>query len=307
MTAVRQAVMWEVRLREGEPGTALLREFELWLNASSSHEQAWDGLQERLSRMGGARSPDAAALAHALRAPVVVRRRALRSAFGLLALGAGGWGMLQGARELGLGADWRVGIGERGEGALADGTPLAYDAGSRIYLSGGADSPMLDLRQGQLLLNAWPVPGRVLGVSTVHGVIATSGADFNVSRLGERSVVAVGSGSAVLRQSGRAAVQVRAGQTVYFNRDGARSAELSFAAVSAWRRGVFVADSLPLADLLDVFGRYRSGLLRAATGAAVLRISGVFRLDDIERALLQVVDTLLVRLTRYGRYLAVFE
>jgi len=307
MTAARQAVMWEVRLREGDPDAALLREFSRWLEAAPAHAQAWEGLQERLSRIGGARSPDAAALAHALRAPVADRRRALRSAFGLLTLGVGGWGALQGARKLGLDADWRGGIGERGVALLADGTPMAYDAGSRIYLSGAAASPQLELRRGQLLLKAWPAAGGTLGVSTAHGAIATSGATFNVGRLGERGVISVGAGSVVLRQTGRAAVEVAAGQTVYFNHDGARTAELPFEAVSAWRRGVFVADRLPLADLLDVFSRYRAGLLRAASGVAELQISGVFRLDDIERALLQVADTLPVRLTLHGRYVAAFE
>ena len=307
MTAARQAVMWEVRLREGEPAAALLSEFDAWLRASPAHEQAWDGLQERLSRMGGARSPDAAAFAHALRAPVVDRRRALRSAFGLLVLGAGGWGALRGVRELGLDADWRSGTGERGEGMLADGTPLAYDADSRIYLSGGAASPVLDLRQGQLLVKAWPARGRSLVVTTAHGAAVTDGAVLNVSRLRDRSVVSVHSGSALLHQPGRAAVPVAAGQTMYFNHDGAQVAGLSFEAASAWRRGVFVADRLPLADLLDVFGRYRNGLLRASGDAAALRISGVFRLGDVERALLQVADTLPVTLTRYGRYLAVFS
>jgi transmembrane sensor len=307
MTAVHQAVMWEVRLREDEPAAALLREFDLWLKASSAHQQAWDGLQERLSRMGGARSADAAAFAHALRTPVIDRRRALRSAFGLLALGAGGWGALQGAREFGLDADWRSGTGERGEGTLADGTPLAYDAGSRIYLSGGAASPRLDLRQGQLLVKAWPSRGRSLAVETVHGAAITEGAVFHVSRMRERSVVSVQRGSALLHQPGRAALPIAAGQTFYFNHDGAQLAGLSFEAASAWRRGVFVADRLPLADLLDVFGRYRAGLLRATGGAAAFQISGVFRLDDIERALLQIADTLPVTLTHYGRYLSVFS
>jgi transmembrane sensor len=307
MTPARQAIMWEVRLREKQPAAALLCEFDLWLIASPAHLQAWDGLQQRLAHMGGARSPDAAAFAQALRAPVVDRRRALRSAFGLLALGAGGWGALQGGRELGLDADWRSGTGERGQGALADGTPLAYDAGSRICLSGGAASPVLDLRQGQLLVTAWPARGRSLVVATAHGAAVTEGAVLGLSRLRDRSVVSVQSGSALLRQPGRAAVPVAAGQTFYFNHDGARLAGLSFEAASAWRRGVFVADRLPLADLLDVFGRYRTGLLRASADTATLQISGVFRLDDIERALLQVADTLPVTLTRYGRYVAVFS
>jgi transmembrane sensor len=305
--AVQQAIMWEVRLREGDAGKAVLCEFERWLAASPSHELAWDALQARLSRMGGASSPDAAAFARALRTPSIDRRRALRAAFGLLALGVGGWGALQGAQQLGLDADWRSAVGERGEGAMADGTPLVYDAASHIYLSGSAGSPVLDLRQGQLLLKAWPQQGRMLSISTAHGMVATAGATLNVGRMRERSVVSLSAGSALLRLPGRTATSLEAGQTAYFSAQGVEVADLSFDAASAWTRGILVADRLPLADLLDVFGRYRGGLLRATGRAAAQQISGVFRLDDIDRALLQVSDTLPVRVTRYGRYLAILS
>jgi transmembrane sensor len=305
--AEHQAVMWEVRLREGDLGASELKEFDHWRTAEASNEQAWNALQQRLSRIGGAHTRDASAMAHALRTPALERRRALRAAFGLLVLGCGSWGIREGIHGLGLDADWHSAIGERGEGALADGTPLAFDASSRIYLAGSAASPRLDLHQGQVLVKSWPQRDDVLTVATTHGTVATEGATLNVGRLFERSVVSVSSGSALLRPHGSRPVLVSEGETFYFDRHGAREAELSFGAVSAWTRGVCVADRMPLAELLDIFGRYRQGLLRVSGRAAALQISGVFRLEDIERALLQVVDILPLRMQRYGSFLSVLS
>lgn len=305
--AEHQAVMWEVRLREGDIGASVLDEFDDWRSAQAAHEAAWNALQQRLSRLGSGHHRDAAAAARALRAPSADRRRALRTAFGVVVMGCGSWGLHAGIHRLGLDADWRSAVGERGEAELADGTPMAFDADSRIYLGGSAASPHLTLQQGQLLLKATAQRSGVLSVATAHGAVATGGAVFNVGRLHQRSVVAVSEGSALLRPRQGAAVLVEAGETYYFDDLGARLAELPFAAVSAWTRGVCVADRMPLAELLEILGRYRKGVLRVSGKAAELQISGVFRLEDIERALLQVVDILPVRMQRYGRYLTVLS
>ncbi|WP_432378018.1 FecR domain-containing protein [Duganella sp. P38] len=303
--AEHQAVMWEVRLREGEIGAAVLQEFDRWRRAESVNEQAWNALQQRLSRFGGGRSPASLAMAQALRTPATERRRALRAAFGLLVLGAGTWGIREGMHGLGMDADWQSAVGERGEGRLADGTPLAFDANSRIYLAGSAQSPLLKLQQGQVLLKSWPARDDALTVSTAHGSVSTEGATFNVGKLHARSVVSVSSGSALLRPDGGRPVLVSEGETFYFDGKSAQQAETGFGAVSAWIRGVCVADRTPLAELLEIFSRYRKGLLRVSGRATSLQISGVFRLDDIERALMQVADILPVRIQRYGGYLTV--
>ncbi|MBV7534870.1 FecR domain-containing protein [Duganella sp. sic0402] len=304
--AEHQAVMWEVRLREGDVGASVLNEFNHWRTAEAANEQAWNALQQRLSRIGGA-SRDTPAMARALRTPANERRRALRAAFGMLVLGCGAWGLREAAHGLGLDAEWQSAVGERGEGVLADGTPLAFDANSRIYLAGSAQSPLLRLHQGQVLVKSWPPRDDTLTVATADGAVSTEGATFNVGKLHARSVVSVSSGSALLRPQNGRPVLVPAGETFYFDRQAVHSAELPFAAVSAWTRGVCVADRMPLAELLEIFGRYRQGLLRASGRAAALQISGVFRLDDVERALLQVTDILPVRAQRYGRYLTVLS
>jgi transmembrane sensor len=305
--AEHQAVMWEVRLREGEIGASLLDEFNQWRSAHATNEQAWNALQQRLSRIGGACAPNAPAMVHALRTPATERRRALRAAFGLLVIGCGSWGIREGMHGLGMDADWQSAIGQRGTGSLADGTPLVFDANSRVYAAGSAASPHLELQRGQVLVKSWRQRGGVLSVSTGHGSVATGGATFNLGRMHQRSVVSVSSGSALLRPRDGAAVLVSAGESFYFDRNGAQAAELSFGAASAWMRGVCVADRMPLAELLEIFSRYRRGLLRVIGRAASLEISGVFRLEDIERALLQVMDILPLRAKRYGAYLTVLS
>lgn len=321
--AWRQAVEWEVRLRDGQAAADAgidndgLRDFARWYAASAVHAQAWDALQERLARLGGRTGatlsgggPDAA-MAAALRAPSDERRRALRAAFGLLVVGVGAWGARAGYHQLGLDADWRGAVGQRGRTTLADGTAMAYDADSRIYLqsgTGAAGTASLHLQRGQLLLTPGALGASApLTVATAHGVVQADGAEFKVGRLRGRSVAAVRSGSAMVRPNGRAALRLQASQACYFNRDGARASDLSFAAVSGWTRGVHVADRAPLAELLDVFGRYRPGILRASDSAAARLVSGVFRLHDIDAALRQVAEALPVTVTRYGRYLTVLR
>lgn len=311
-TASRQAVMWEVRLRDGDGEGDAVRAFEHWLMASAANARAWDALQLRLAHMGGrsgssASNAASAAMAVALRAPSEERRRALRAAFGMLVLGVGAWGARSGYRQLGLDADWRSAVGQRGATRLADGTAMAYDADSRIYLSGSAGAPVLRLQQGQLLLAADAGSTRAITVVTDHGAVQAGGAAFNVGRLRDRSVVSVRSGTVIVRPEGQLYRVLGAGQTCYFNRDGARTSDLSFAAVSGWTRGVHVADRVPLAELLDVFGRYRAGVLRATGPAATRLVSGVFRLHDIDQALLQLADAFPVTISRYGKYLTVLS
>jgi len=315
-TARRQAVLWEVRLRDGDADPGVLLAFERWLGASAAHASAWDALQQRLAHMGGrsrasstGAKVDHAAMAGALRAPSDDRRRALRAAFGMLVLGAGAWGAGTGYRQLGFDADWRSAVGQRGNTRLADGTVMAYDADSRIYLAGSAAAPVLRLQQGQLLLAGAAGSERAITVVTDHGAVQAGGAAFNVGRLRERSVVSVRSGTVIVRPEGHGLppLVLGAGQTCYFNRAGTAASELSFAAVTGWTRGVHVADRVPLAELLDVFGRYRTGILRASGPAAARLVSGVFRLHDIDQALLQLADAFPVAIRRYGRYLTVLS
>lgn len=343
------AIEWEVLMRDADVTPDELRAFAAWHDGAAEHAAAWASLQCRLGAMGGrggagrgrddgdyghgvsgagrtsgirrdADAGDAAAVACALRQPSLERRRALRASFGMALLAVSGAGSWRLAHELGFDATWRSATGVRGAGVLADGSPLRFDAASRIDLAAAprigaagetraasagtvrpgaaaaSDGARLVVRQGQLLVQArGPVAVAVAGAD-----IACTGAELCAGRLGRRGIVSVRDGAATLRLAGGRAIALSAGDTYSFAGAEAEPSPLSFDAAAAWTRGMLVADRLPLPDLFDAYSRYHTDIVRV-TGAATTRVvSGVFRLADLEGALRQTASALPVTVQRYG-------
>ncbi|MFP3606015.1 FecR family protein [Paraburkholderia sp. SIMBA_053] len=247
-------------------------------------------------------------MADALRVPSEKRRKLLRAGFGGMAAVLGFVAVRDGVHRLGLDADWRSDIGERRTVSLADGSRMTIDAGSRIYRTAAHDDLSLRVSAGQVLIS---MPESRAGASrrieTAHGVIETAGGTLNIGRIYHHGVLAVGTGNAALSLPERKPIRVAAGESVIFSATGAHRLAQSFDMVSAWTRGIFVADNLPLPALVDVFNRYDTGLIHVTGSAVEVRVSGVFLLGDIPRALTQVADNAPVELTRVGDYLSVFS
>lgn len=298
-----EAIVWEAILRGGAAGAEELQAFEAWLACSPAHRAAWDALQRRVTRWSGA----GAAAATALRTEANDRRHLLRTGFRLAVLGLTGVGAREAWHAAGADADLASAVGQRRAVTLADGSSLALDADTRVYRSGEPGATLLELAQGQLLLDVAahrPAPVRVaIGATT----LSTAGGLLNVGRFGQRSVVALGSGAATLQVPGKLPLALVGGDTFCLEGHGIQRSRQSFAAVTAWQRGVFVADRLTLAHLMTVFNRYHRGAIRTVGKAADLRISGVFRLGDVAQALAQVADTLPVEVRRYGAWLTVLS
>jgi len=311
--SARGAVEWEVRLREGELDARELAAFEAW-QRDEANGRAWAALQTRLARMRPGGAAERAAAAEALRVPSAQRRKLLRAGFGGVALALAGVALREGVHRLGLDADWQSAIGERRTVSLADGSQMTIDAGSRVYRVNRSDrgaasgDRVLRVSAGQVLVHMRAShAGLLRSIETEHGVVQTEGGTINVGRIYRHSVVAVGKGEAVVLQPGRPALRVAAGESVAFSSDGARRLAQSFDLVSAWTRGIFVADNVSLDALVDVFNRYEPGVIRVTGEAGEARVSGVFLLGDIPRALTQVAESAPVQLTRVGPYLSVFS
>lgn len=305
-SAERAAIEWEVRLREGDASESELTEFRAW-QMQSENGRAWMSLQERLARLRAAASTDPLATAAALRVSSEKRRKLLRASFGVGAFALTGVAVRQGMHHLGLDADWRSGIGKRETAYLADGSPMTIDAGSRVYRADTHRTLGLRVSAGQVMVRAGFDTQRMLKVSTVDGEVTSLGGDVNVGRIYRSSVVAINHGEALLSVPRHKPVRLVSGDCVAFSSAGPRRLAQPFELVSAWTRGLFVADNISLAELVDVFNRYSIGLLRATGGAADRKVSGVFILGDIERAVQQIADSLPVQLTRVGPYLTVFS
>ena len=94
-------------------------------------------------------------------------------------------------------------------------------------------------------------------------------------------------------------ILIAAGEEYLINLDGSQRVEASPLNASAWTRGQLVAKRMRLGDLTAELARYRHGWLRCDPAIAQLEVSGVFQLDDIDRALSALSDSLPVRVERF--------
>ena len=63
---------------------------------------------------------------------------------------------------------------------------------------------------------------------------------------------------------------------------------------------MLVVDNVPLSELIDELGRYRSGYLGVAPEVANLRITGSFPLNDTNLALTSLLPTLPVQIEQHS-------
>jgi ferric-dicitrate binding protein FerR (iron transport regulator) len=72
--------------------------------------------------------------------------------------------------------------------------------------------------------------------------------------------------------------------------------------IGAWVDGLIVTRNMRLADFLSEVGRYRHGYLGCSADVGDLRLSGVFRLEDTDRLLAVVAQTLPVQVRYRTRW-----
>lgn len=70
----------------------------------------------------------------------------------------------------------------------------------------------------------------------------------------------------------------------------------------SWSSGRLIAERMRLADFADEISRYRHGLVRYQPEVADLRISGVFSLNDTDRALTNMASSLPVTVVYRTRF-----
>lgn len=320
--ATEAAIGWLVVLNSGAVSDAERAGFAAWLDAVPGHRAAWERLAGPLqdtfapARAVAARPGVRAGLlgdtlARA-EARTARRRRLLRGALGLGGMAAGA--ALLAERQVPLAqwsADLRTGTGERLEHRLPDGSVLTLDARSAADLDFGPGRRTVVLRQGALVADVRAQAGSQAApfiVRTAHGEVRALGTRFVVRRdeadsyvgmLEHRVEVTAVSGQRLTLEEGRAA---------RFGPQGVAGSSLEPLAASAWRQGLYEAHDQPLGDVVEAMRAYRRGLLRVSPRAAALHVYGSYALDDTDRALAALAETLpiQVRIYRFG-WLVVIE
>lgn len=317
--ATEAAIGWLVQLHSGDMGEADRYRLAQWLDADPRHRSAWEQLQAPLQQLRlpqPAASPTAGSLLSDTLARAEARTRKRRQVLhGALGLG----GMAVGATWLAdrhqpvaqWSADLRTGTGERREFLLPDGSRLTLDARSAVDLDFRPGHRRIRLRQGALLAEATPQAdhGPAFTVHTIHGQVQALGTRFTVRLQEADSLVGMLEHSVEITTASGQQRRLHEGHSARFSATGIEDADtLSPETTAAWRHGMLQVHDQPLADVVQALCAYRPGVVRIAPRAAALQVYGTYALDDTDRALTALAETLPITVHRsLGGWLVVIE
>ncbi|NIE74079.1 DUF4880 domain-containing protein [Pantoea sp. Ap-967] len=294
---VAQAIDWRVRLASG---LAPLDEHDAcvrWRAEHPSHEQAWQRLAVFDGRLDGMPLPQVSR---------TLRQRDRRTVLKGLAVLLGGTALIGGA-NLGLRdspwlAEQRTATGQRRRLPLPDGGWLQMNSGTALDVVFDGQQRRIRLLAGEIMVQTGKhAAERPFWVETPMGSLQALGTGFSVRLADDSALLAVEQGAVAVHPGAlaHAAAVIQAGEQVRFDRQRLFAVQALDRDALAWREGFLVVRQWRLAQLCAELGRYRSGVLRCDPAVADLLISGVFPLDEPERALAALGRSLPVR----ARYL----
>jgi len=303
-----QAAEWFVLLHSGEASEADHRAFEAWRARADVHEQAWLRALA-VSQRAGSLPPTlgAPALARKQRRLGAVGRRDTVRALALLITAAPvGWLAWRAAPWMQWTSTHATATGERREWTLADGSRVQLNMASAISVRMDGTARRIRQHAGEILVetaHAPPYASQPFMVQTDDGQMQALGTRFIVRKLEHGTALAVLEGAVRVTPAASAkAGGGHAGEQLHFDGHGASATRPVAARDSAWTLGVLYAENLRLQDFLAELSRYREGLVQCDDDVADLRVSGTYQLQDTDRILALLAQTLPVRVHERSRY-----
>ena len=299
---LEQAAEWYAALRSDAVDEDERRRWQDWLAQGAGNRRAWARVEAISQNVAIARqTPDASSAAlHA--ASAQRQRRKLVKTLALAAFTTGlGWQLAR-TEDVqvvfaGLGASHRVGVGERVDTVLADGTQLWLDSGTILDQRYDAAQRLVLLHRGEIVLQSGQDAHRPLVVRSRQGSMRALGTRFQVRQFDGSTRLGVSEGRVEVTpfDAHGPMLVVEAGQEVTFTRSGISTPSALPAGREAWTRGMLIAEDLSLEAFLAELSRYRHGHLGCDPGIAGLRVVGAFPAHDTDQALAMLEAALPVR------------
>lgn len=295
---IAEAARWLALLRGGDVDALQQQAFLDWQARSSLHATmvaAFEAQAGALAASPLSRAP--ARVVRALEAPSS-RRAFLRAGLAVtgLALGAGLLSRV-GASGFAWPGELYTGIGERRHFTLADGSGLDLNAASRVAPHFAPGIRGLRLQRGELLVDV--APGAVpFELHTAGGRLTLSKHRCLLREDGNGWFVQAQRSPVQWQNEQGSHVLVAADHWARFDRSGVLATGRASGDENDWLSGLLRVDDRPLAEVVERLRPYHRGLLTLAPAIAGLRVSGIFPLDDSQRALQMLAHSLPIRVER---------
>lgn len=312
---VKQAIHWLLRLRNNHGNARLSHQCDAWRAEHHEHELAWQRVQSLQAELShNLRTvPGAQVAFNTLEnsAQGLGRRQALKLLSGAVLMGSAAWL----AKDTSVWQQWRAdyatATGERRSFQLPDGTRIELNTASAVDLDYTPQQRLIKLTRGEIIVTCGgndegAAFNRPLRVQSRHGIYEPIKARFILRQDSDCTRLTVSSGSVAIR-SGATSVEALAGQTYLIDHHQVRPALPLSMEAGAWVDGLIVTRNMRLGDFLNEVGRYRQGFVTCASAVADLRLSGVFRLEDTDKLLAILPQTLPVQLRYRTRWWVTLE
>lgn len=232
-----------------------------------------------------------------------INHATLKNYFGLTlisSIGIFGWEFWQTEFLQSYITDYHTLSGELHNITLADGSQVYMDTHTAFNVEYTPKMRKLNLVSGEIYIEtATEIAGlqRSFVVECSAGRVHALGTRFSVKQEQDHCQVAVFEDAVEIKSGklGSAKSILQAGQTATFTEDRIDSPHTTRLERPAWSQGIFLAENLPLSEFLLQLNRYRHDFLSCDPQIANLRIVGSFPLNDTDRILATLQETLPVK------------
>jgi transmembrane sensor len=288
----KEAAHWLSILHSGEASSHEQQACQQWRQARPEHEQAWSRAQTLQEKFG--LIPQSLGMDTLNRQQRYDRRQAVKALAVLIAVGPATYATYRYAPSIRLlNADYRTDTGEQQQMILADGTQLHLNTATSVDVKFTQQRREVILHRGEIFIEtAKDLQQRPFLVTTSQGSLRPIGTRFILQTLDKQTRLRVLQGSVEIRPEQAQPHTLLAGEQTEFDQQSIALTQALTPQADAWKQGVFYANNLSLAEFVQELSRYRSGSIRCEPSVENLRISGVFQLDNIDRIVASLPDTL---------------
>jgi transmembrane sensor len=172
-----------------------------------------------------------------------------------------------------------------------------------IDIDFNAETRRVRLHTGEIYITTAPDPSRPFMVETGDGTARALGTRYSVRKLdGGTQVTVYEHAVEVTPRHAHEKLRLNSGQQVVLTPDNIQPSTHMEGREPGWTQRRLVAERMRLADFLAELSRYRNGVIRCDPGVADLRLTGIYPLDDTDRALATLEEGLPIKLEWITRY-----